>query len=476
MIMADQDHDGSHIKGLLINFLHFYWPSLLKIEGFLQQFITPIVKCSKGKSTEVFFTIPQYEAWKEKYNAKNQWKIKYYKGLGTSTSAEAKEYFSNLDIHQIDFHWNQQTDNVLDLAFAKKRCDDRKDWLLSMEHGTFIDYNVKSVAYDTFVNRELILFSHADNSRSIPHFMDGMKPSQRKVLFSCFKKKLTQELKVAQLAGYISEKSCYHHGEASLTQTIISMAQNFVGSNNINLLSPCGQFGTRAQGGKDAASPRYVYTKLEPITRCIFHPDDDALLKYLHEDGISIEPEFYAPIIPMLLVNGSEGIGTGWSTSVPTYNPREIISNLRRILNGEDIVEMHPWYRGFIGEIKAKSGRDTGNYLMYGNIDQENESTFIISELPIGKWTNDYKQMLESMVIGGPGAAEGGTAIPIIKDFKENHTDTTVLFTLSLPPEKVAECMAEKGGMVKKFKLESSIATTNMNVFDLNNQIRKFER
>lgn len=247
MIMADQDHDGSHIKGLLINFLHFYWPSLLKIEGFLQQFITPIVKCMKGKSELTFFTLPEYETWKDEHNARNQWKIKYYKGLGTSTAAEAKQYFSHLGTHEVDFHWNANTDSVLDLAFSKKKCDSRKDWLLNMEPGTFIDYNVKSVAYDTFVNRELILFSHADNARSIPHFMDGMKPSQRKVLFSCFKKKLTSELKVAQFAGYISEKSCYHHGEVSLTQTIIGMAQNFVGSNNINLLSPCGQFGTRAQ-------------------------------------------------------------------------------------------------------------------------------------------------------------------------------------------------------------------------------------
>lgn len=477
MIMADQDHDGSHIKGLVINFLHFYWPSLLKIEGFMQQFITPIVKCTKGKSEKVFFTIPQYETWREEASASGQWRIKYYKGLGTSTATEAKDYFSNLDVHQVDFHWNGNTDNVLDLAFAKKRVDDRKDWLLAMEHGTFVDYSEKSVAYDTFVNRELILFSHADNARSIPHFMDGMKPSQRKVLFACFKKKLNQELKVAQLAGYIAEKSCYHHGEASLTQTIISMAQNFVGSNNINLLSPCGQFGTRAQGGKDSASPRYVFTKLEPITRCIFHPDDDALLNYLNEDGCMIEPDSYIPIIPMLLVNGSEGIGTGWSTSVPTYNPRDIIANIRRLLNGDDMEEMHPWFRGFYGEIKAKTGKDVGNYSMYGIVEQVDDTNVVISELPIGKWTQDYKQMLETYVIGGPAAGEGAEAAAqtFIKDFKENHTDTTVLFTVSVPQEKMAACLAEKGGLLKKFKLESSISTGNMHAFDLNNQIKKFD-
>ena len=476
MIMADQDHDGSHIKGLLINFLHFYWPSLLDIPGFLQQFITPIVKCTKGKKEEVFFTLPQYETWKNAQSNANAWRIKYYKGLGTSTASEAKAYFSNLATHEIDFHWNDNTDNVLDLAFAKKRVDDRKSWLLGMEAGTYVDYNVKSVAYDTFVNRELILFSHADNARSIPHFMDGMKPSQRKVLYSCFKKKLQSELKVAQLAGYIAEKSCYHHGEASLTQTIIGMAQNFVGSNNINLLSPCGQFGTRAQGGKDAASPRYVFTKLEPITRCIFHPDDDAILNYLDDDGTSIEPESYMPIIPMLLVNGTDGIGTGWSTSVPTYNPRDLIENLRRKIRGEMTEEMHPWYRGFHGDIRPKDGRDAGNYSMYGNVEQIDDSTILVTELPIGKWTQDYKQFLESMVIGGPGAAEGAAAASmIVKDFKENHTDTTVLFTVTLPAEKLVDACNEKGGIHKKFKLETSISTSNMHAFNFENQIQKFE-
>ena len=226
-------------------------------------------------------------------------------GLGTSTSAEAKEYFSHLETHELDFEWDPRADDMIDMAFAKKRVDDRKLWLLSMEPGVHIDYDVDRITYDNFINKELILFSHADNERSLPHFMDGFKPSQRKVLFACFKRNLKQEIKVAQLAGYISEHSAYHHGEASLTQTIIGMAQNFVGSNNINLLSPCGQFGTRLMGGKDAASPRYVFTKLETITRCIFHPHDDPLLAYLDDDGQSIEPEYYVPIIPMALVNGA---------------------------------------------------------------------------------------------------------------------------------------------------------------------------
>jgi DNA topoisomerase-2 len=331
MIMADQDHDGSHIKGLVINILHFYWPGLLNIPGFLQQFITPIVKAIKGNRSLTFFTLPEYETWKA--NTKNEgkgYKIKYYKGLGTSTAVEAKDYFSNLQRHEVHFGAIEEDkseikqedtadeenldfeqpvpmqvvsgSDLIDMVFSKNRVEDRKQWLNKLEKGTYLDYSEArgdSVKYSDFVNKEFILFSQADNQRSIPHIMDGFKPSQRKVLFSCFKRKLKAEIKVAQLAGYISEHSAYHHGEASLTGTIIGMAQNFVGSNNVNLLTPSGQFGTRRMGGKDSASPRYVFTKLENIARKIFHPDDDLLLNYLNDDGLSIEPDFYMPVIPM---------------------------------------------------------------------------------------------------------------------------------------------------------------------------------
>lgn len=334
MIMADQDHDGSHIKGLVINFIHHFWPSLLDVPGFLKQFITPIVKVTKGKQSKTFFTLPEYETWKESTgNDGKGWKIKYYKGLGTSTSQEAKTYFSDLDTHEITFEClsldvkeeqdeaeaddldsdlektkstakpdsvNSYGGELIDLVFNKKKADERRTWMTeNLSKDTYLDYaavkDYGSVKYSQFINKEFILFSRSDCDRSIPHVMDGFKPSQRKVLYACIKRKLKDEIKVAQLAGYIGEHSAYHHGEASLHSTIIGMAQSFVGSNNINLLTPSGQFGTRRMGGKDSASPRYIFTMLESITRKIFHPDDDELLNYLSDDGMSIEPEFYMP-------------------------------------------------------------------------------------------------------------------------------------------------------------------------------------
>jgi DNA gyrase/topoisomerase IV subunit B len=239
MIMADQDHDGSHIKGLLMNLFHAEWPGLLK-SGFLCTLLTPILKASRGKTTLSFYSIPEFLQWKS-INSVQGWKIKYYKGLGTSTPAEAREWFK--DLHEIHYEWDEKTDESINLAFNKKQADDRKKWLSRYDPKLMLIPEGKAAKYTDFVNNELIHFSNADNIRSLPHLIDGLKPSQRKILYSCFKRNLKEEIRVAQLAGYVSEHAAYHHGEASLMSTIIGMAQNFVGANNINLLRPVGQFG-----------------------------------------------------------------------------------------------------------------------------------------------------------------------------------------------------------------------------------------
>lgn len=507
MIMTDQDHDGSHIKGLIMNFLHAHFPSLLRIPGFLLEFITPIVKVTKGKQSMTFYTMPEYEGWKESLGGSARgWTIKYYKGLGTSTAKEAKEYFANLDEHVKEFVWNGEEDGEsIDMAFSKKKIDDRKRWLQSFVPGTFLDHSQTHISYQDFVHRELILFSRADLERSIPCMLDGLKPGQRKILFACFKRNLRADIKVAQLAGYVAEHSAYHHGEASLSATIINLAQDFVGANNINLLVPSGQFGTRLQGGKDAASPRYIFTRLSPLTRHLFNEGDDKLLSYLTEEGQSIEPEWYMPILPTVLINGAEGIGTGWSTFIPNYSPRDIVHNLKRLMADEELVPMEPHYRGFKGTIerveRARSAKKEGcSYKVEGLITQTGETTLEVTELPVGKWTQDYKEFLESLV-----KPENKDDKPSILDYKEHHTDTTVHFAITLSPEqmKVRTCVcvwggachtaagAEGGhilaavhsraqealevGLVKKFKMSTTISTSNMMLFDAKGQIKKYD-
>ena len=173
------------------------------------------------------------------------------------------------------------SDDAIDMVFNKKRADDRKEWLEDYNRESYLNTNNPTVSYEEFISKELIHFSKYDCDRSIPNLMDGLKTSLRKILFSAFKKNLTTEIKVAQFSGYVSEHSCYHHGEASLNGAIVGMAQNFVGSNNINLLVPSGQFGTRLQGGNDSASERYIFTFLNKLTRTIFPAMDDNILKYL---------------------------------------------------------------------------------------------------------------------------------------------------------------------------------------------------
>ncbi|KAL4389850.1 hypothetical protein HN51_010797 [Arachis hypogaea] len=469
MIMADQDFDGSHVKGLLINFIHSFWPSLLKVPTFMVEFTTPIIRATHSNGTKLsFYSMPDYESWRESLgNSASGWKIKYYKGLGTSTPQEGREYFRDLEKHRKDFVWEDDYDgDAIELAFSKKKAEDRKTWIRNFEPGTCRDHRAKHISYRDFVDKELILFSRADLQRSIPSMIDGLKPSQRKILFCSFKKKLTKEIKVAQFIGYVSEQSAYHHGEQSLASTIIGMAQDFVGSNNINLLKPNGQFGTRNLGGKDHASARYIYTELNPITRRLFPEDDDNLVDYLNEDGKSIEPNWYIPVIPLVLVNGSEGIGVGWSSYIPNYNPREIIANVRRMMNGETMIPMDPWYRGYKGTIE-KSAKE-GGYIVNGMVEEINEQTFRITELPIRKWTQDYKQFLESLTDGSPTVKD-----PLIEDFRQNGDDATIDIEVRMKLEKVPMVMQE--GLLKKFKLSSSISTSNMHLFDAEGKIKKYD-
>uniref|UniRef100_A0A672N7X2 DNA topoisomerase 2 n=1 Tax=Sinocyclocheilus grahami TaxID=75366 RepID=A0A672N7X2_SINGR len=477
MIMTDQDQDGSHIKGLIINFFHHNWPSLLK-HTFLEEFITPIVKASKNKQEVSFYSIPEFEEWKKHTENYKTWHIKYYKGLGTSTSKEAKDYFADMERHRIMFKYNgTEDDAAITLAFSKKKTDDRKEWLTNfMEdrrqrrmHGLPEQFlygtSTRHLSYNDFINKELILFSNSDNERSIPSLVDGLKPGQRKVLFTCMKRNDKREVKVAQLAGSVAEMSAYHHGEVSLMMTIVNLAQSFVGSNNINILQPLGQFGTRINGGKDAASPRYIFTMLSPLAKLLFPAVDSSLLKFLYDDNQKVEPEWYIPIIPMVLVNGAEGIGTGWACKIPNYDSREIVNNINRMLNHQDPLPMLPSYKNFKGAIHVLG---QNQYLVSGEVSVLDKNTIEITELPVRTWTQAYKEsVLEPMLQGTDKTP------PLINDYKEYHTDTTVKFVVRMTEEKLAQ--AEAAGLHKVFKLQSSLTCNSMVLFDHMGCLKRYE-
>ncbi len=503
LLMTDQDLDGSHIRGLFINFIHSLWPSLLQTDTpFLELFVTPIVKARKGKNVLQFYSLNDLSTWRRAVGSDaSQWTIKYYKGLGTSTSDEGREYFRAFNAHRTQLLWaGPDCAEAIDKAFRKARVDDRKQWLLQSWDAAAAD-TVGPVAipapralgaaapphspsaptpphspsaprheqtFSDFINQELLLFSLADNIRSIPNVIDGLKPGQRKVLFASFKKRLTNEMKVAQLAGYVAEQTAYHHGEVSLHATIIAMAQSFVGSNNVPLLEAIGQFGTRLAGGGDAASARYLFTRLSPVARLIFAPEDDVLLPANEDDGQVIEPKMYIPIVPLLLLNGAEGIGTGWSTNIPPVNPLHLIDYMLELLQTGGNFEhapgafLPPYYAGFKGTISPSEEHE--QIWDVRGVFTRADTYVTVSELPVRVWTEDYKDFLDSLCSDSSSGC---------LSYREFHSESSVLFQVSMSPASLSQMSDAE--ILHLFKLKRQMRSSNMHAITSTGAIRKYE-
>ena len=472
MVLADADCDGIHIEGLLINFVHSLFPTLFhRVEPFVISMKTPIARVFR-KGRDLLF----YDERKFKEFASQQdrpFKSKYYKGLGTTRTEDVPDTFGQ---KMIRYEIDPQTDFNINKAFLRSQADDRKAWV---EHydpalGISLDDQEQTTVMNIsdYVNTELIKFSYDNCSRSIPCGIDGLKQSQRKILFAVKKRNLKysgESLKVAQFGGYVAEHSEYHHGEQNLYDTITNMAGNYVGSNNIPLLYPDGQFGTRESGGKNAAQARYIFTKAEYMTQFIFPDADDVVLDYIMEDGTEVEPEFYVPIIPMALVNGCAcGIGTGWSCTIPCFNPLDLVNSIREWLAAKGnavsrdpdtgrlislLPEIHPWYRGFEGTIERVSET---KYVSKGICTHENKRTAVVTELPVGMWTDKFKKVCDDYL-----------ETKDFKDLKDYSTTEKVHVIITENPDSF-ECNVET------LKLSTSLALTNMVLINHRKQIVKY--
>lgn len=464
LLMADQDYDGFHITGLLMNMFHYFWPSLLHIEGFFKRMQTPIVKVTRGAQTREFFSMDAYEAWQEETDDAASWKAKYYKGLGTNSAKEGKGYFADLSRYLITFSTSAEDDEVIDRAFNRTRADDRKEWLRAVPSDILSESSSASQTGSTqtctdFINNQLVQFSLYNVLRSIAHLVDGLKVSQRKIVWQCLQDSnhSNSSVKVAQLAARVAFQQGYHHGEQNLCDTMVGLAQNFVGAHNIPLLHGEGQFGTRLEGGSDSASPRYIFTKLAELTRYIFPRHDDAVLERQEEEGKVVEPICLVPILPMVLVNGQEGIGTGFSTWIPKFHPRDVLRNTRRMLHGEPLEPIVPWYRNFRGSIELGENH---TFTTSGVAEWVGSRELHITELPIGTWTAAYKEVLDKLC-----HPKG-----LLVSFTEDHTDTRARFELIFREDHQKRDPIQW----KPLKLIKSFSMRNMHLFSDENTVTRY--
>jgi DNA topoisomerase-2 len=468
MILTDQDDDGLHISGLIMNFFHSMFPSLMK-RGlpFIVSMRTPLVRIYTKTQQHVFYNVEELKKFMSN-NDVSKLNIKYFKGLGTSSDKEVRDSFGK---SIVEYYLDEKADDNMNKAFHSKQSNQRKEWLRAYnpsESSVSFKDTINKMSISDFINKELIRFSQDDCNRNIPNLIDGLKISQRKILYATILKGLkysAKTMKVAQLAGFVAESTNYHHGEQCLFDTIVKIAHEFPGSNNIPLLFRDGQFGSRLCNGNDAASARYIFTKLERLTRLIFRQEDDSLLTHIYEECEKIEPEFYVPIIPTILVNGNESIGTGWSSSIPCYNPLELIDSIQEWLNnnnsawlpesGEDvkcsvIPELTPWYRDFHGKIERI---DSNKFVTTGIMNEEAKNKYNIVELPIGMWTDSMKDHIEQMIEDKK-----------IKSYKNYSTPKKVNFSVHANNEVTFSDM----------KLKTTISTNNMVMF-CDGVVKKFD-
>ena len=802
ILICDGDVDGYHITGLIINFFHYLFPTLLQRDiPFITSMRTPIIRVNLSKTSLEFYTIRDYQKYQEQHpNQKAD--VKYFKGLGTNTNKEVAAVFGK---KMIEFVKDDAADQNLNKVFNNKMADKRKEWIEQYDPEKVEEIvsreQIQTLPISDFLNNEMILFSIDDCSRSIPNIIDGFKESHRKIFHTVANiKKLKysgKEMKVAQLAGAVAEKTGYHHGESILYDTITKMAQDYVGSNNIPLLYRGGQFGcldpdteilmwsgctkkakeiitgdrlvgddgnvrnvlaitngiddmykintgretytvnskhiltlklechlkvfykknswsfeyvhenkiksvkvneksfkrikllskkegyqkilearnklldtsdmldikledylllsntikkklisvsntscinwpkknlaidpyimgicdskfqklpdqnnlhipveyltndadsrlkllagmidangclkftkktpffeismcrniinslefvarslgfytsisenknntptiislricgdnleliptkvqskkiiekykiernfnycidveplgkgqfcgwmvdknerfllknfvvthnSRCLNGSDASSGRYIFTKLDIITKFLFKPEDNCLLNYIVEEGDKIEPEFFVPILPMILINRTiAAIGTGWSSQIPGYNPLDLVACVRAWLNNEcfnnekseeDEIkayvfpEITPWYRGFLGTIEKV---DKNKYITNGVLTSKNSNTVIVSELPVGMSTEKFKDFCDDLL-----------EAKNIKGYKNYSTDTKVEFHIQELSDGI-ECTIET------LKLTTSLSTNNMVLFNEKRVIKKYD-
>lgn len=308
----------------------------------------------------------------------------------------------------------------------------------------------------TFFNEDYLQYAMYDSYRACASYIDGCKPTARKVLHTISKFNINSKLKVNQLASKVSEDTCYLHGEGSMCGVIVNLAQNFIGSNNMNLLDPNGSFGTRFN--QSAAAARYIFTKKSDYFDKLINKEDFNVLQKQSFEGQEIEPKFFVPVLPLLLVNGSEGIGNGYAQKILPRDPKDIIKFLTEVLTkGEYTTKLNPHFVGYKGKVKTTSD---GKVKIYGKLEKVNTTTIRITEVPPNYDLDSYIKVLSSL-----------REDHIIKNFKDYSDNDEFKFDIQVDRETGAKTEEE---LYELFKLIKSL-TENFTCIDENNKIREFK-
>ena len=512
-LITDADVDGHHIQGLVMCFFQDKFPSLIK-RGFIRTYITPIIKATKGKKLLRFYQLEQFEQWLKEDPKNSEWHAKYYKGLATSTAKEVVEdgKFKIIVCNEA----NEGYDEKLNMIFnddsnfrsGEKLSDQRKEWINSREYGLPpLDY--KKLNYKRpiteFLDRDVREYSASTLTRALPALTDGFKDSQRKIIYGAIKilkqnatkgKKGKKEMRLDIFCAEVYSMVDYHHGDVSLQQAAIKLAQNYPSSNNINLLLPNGQFGTRQQNGDDKGSSRYIYTFANPILNYIIKEEDNNILEYnvSEEDGENVEPKRYYPIIPLSLVNGINGVATGWSTKIPNYNPLDIIDWLKWKLNNEKGQQpwLVPWYKDFKGKISIVLKEDVK--LMKNNSVLKFDNKFQPKKIDHSNFDRNEPEKYKVVILGNYKTLSNNdvliTEVPIFTSGDSYHDKLKKkLLNTKKIDDIVDKCMNDEKGVyrlkyvLKKYKgpisyknlfLQDTVSLSNMNLLDEKDKVVKY--
>lgn len=316
---------------------------------------------------------------------------------------------------------------------------------------------MKEITIDRLFQEQYRPYANYDNERSIVNLIDGLKITQRKVMYTCLLKNITSEMKVAQLASSVAFETHYHHGEQGIGGVICNLAQVFAGSNNLNWLEPIGQFGSRLC--PVPAATRYIFTKLSKNFRQYFKKEDDIILEHLYEDEHKIEPKFFIPTLPGVLLNSSQGIGTGFASNILARNEKELSNYINAKLTGKSISDFKllPYFNGFKGTVKHIE--DT-KYQIQGSFQRVSATQIKITELPIGMYLEDAKKHLNKLIDAS-----------FIKDYDDNSTEDS--FDIDVFFQRGVLSTLDDDQLLDKMKLSTTI-TENLTCWLDTGKLRKF--